>query len=503
MSTAINSTHQQDRAAQQKLVNARQHASAQGQQQGVAFSQMLSLACDEDTDLDALRLDGKLFGLKADDKGEAADAGTPSKRKPGQGVGAGLADDADGVPDGLHPAAQANAVLLALLAQAQDAQAHVPNVQTGASAPPTAETTTTLSVNSQNAAVAADTIAETPIATTLVADTVQVPAAAMATSPATTTSSSAAAAAAAAAITTTTTEPATADTAEKTVPGKAVRDLARQLGAAMNNARGAQENTAQTQDNGVAWGRQPAAESATVTAQVASGQEATSGSFSASGGHEAQAWAAHARPTSVGDEPGATSDEPEAVPEGLAPAEIRTSGSEGQTPTGLGGESLGGTELAERTPTAEEAGNTAEQWRDQWADAMDQMAQQVSYWVGQGGVRQATLRVGNGWQQTMDVKLSLKDGQAHIEFQTDHEAARSAIADGGAEVLRDLLAQSGIDLGQVSIGAQNSGGGADPQARGQAGHAGQRTAPAGDRQAPPATTLRPRNTNSTGLDVYV
>jgi flagellar hook-length control protein FliK len=476
MSTAINSTHQQDRAAQQKLVNARQHASAQGQQQGVAFSQMLSLACDEDTDLDALRLDGKLFGLKADDKGEAADAGAPSKRKPGQGVGAGLADDADGVPDGLHPAAQANAVLLALLAQAQDAQAQ-------ASVPSTADASTTPPVDTQNTAEAADAVAQT------LAAAPAAPAAAAALVPA--------------AAATTTTEPATADTAEKTVPGKAVRDLARQLGAAMNNARGGQENTAQTQDNGVAWGRQPAAESATVTAQVASGQEATSGSFSASGGHEAQAWAAHARPTSVGDEPGATSDEPEAVPEGLAPAEIRTSGSEGQTPTGLGGESLGGTELAERTPTAEEAGNTAEQWRDQWADAMDQMAQQVSYWVGQGGVRQATLRVGNGWQQTMDVKLSLKDGQAHIEFQTDHEAARSAIADGGAEVLRDLLAQSGIDLGQVSIGAQNSGGGADPQPQGQAGHAGQRTAPAGDGQAPSVATLQPRNTSSTGLDVYV
>ena len=86
MSTAINSTHQQDRVAQQKLVNARQHASAQGQQQGAAFAQMLSLACDEDTDLDALQLGGKLFGLPADEPADDADTPSTTRRKGGKGV---------------------------------------------------------------------------------------------------------------------------------------------------------------------------------------------------------------------------------------------------------------------------------------------------------------------------------------------------------------------------------------------------------------------------------
>jgi flagellar hook-length control protein FliK len=281
-----------------------------------------------------------------------------------------------------------------------------------------------------------------------------------------------------------------------------VRELARQLGAAMNNASTAQDSTAQSRDNGVAWGRQPAAESATLVAQAASGLEAASGYVASSGSNATPALAAHARPALASSEPGTTSDGPEAANGSTtAPAAIRTSGSDGQTPTGLGGDSLGGTELAERAPTAEEAGNAAEQWRDQWAEAMDQMAQQVSYWVGQGGVRQATLRVGNGWQQAMDVKQSMKDGQAHIEFQTDHEAARSAIADGGTEVLRELLANSGIDLGQVSIGAHTSGGGGHRQAQGQAGTPGQRVAVAND--APAATALQPRHSHSTGLDVYV
>lgn len=461
MSTAINSTHQQDRVAQQKLVNARQHASAQGQQQGAAFAQMLSLACDEDTDLDALQLGGKLFGLKADDKGEATDASTPAKRKTGKGLAAG-SDNTEDVPEGLHPTAQANATLLALLAQGQGAQPD-------AAAPSTDEATAALPVDTQAAAAVTDGVADTSL----------VPAAA--TAP---------------------TERATAETAEKSVPGKGVRELARQLGAAMNNASTAQDSAAQRRDNGVAWGRQPAAESATLVAQAASGLEAASGYVASSGSHATPALAAHARPALASSEPGTTSEGPEpANGSATAPAAIRTSGSDGQTPTGLGGDSLGGTELAERAPTAEAAGNAAEQWRDQWAEAMDQMAQQVSYWVGQGGVRQATLRVGNGWQQAMDVKLSMKDGQAHIEFQTDHEAARSAIADGGTEVLRELLANSGIDLGQVSIGAHTTGGGGHRQAQGQAGTPGQRVALAND--APAATALQPRHSHSTGLDVYV
>ncbi len=471
MSTAINSTHQQDRAAQQKLVNARQHASAQGQQQGVAFSQMLSLACDEDTDLDALQLGGQLFGLKADGQGESTETGTPSKRKTGKGPADGSdGTDANGAPEGLHPAAQANATLLALLAQAQGAQP-------GAAEPSTAAATSALPVDAQSPAMAADTVADT---------LAEAPATGTELAPATTTAA--------------TPEPATADTAEKAVPGKAVRELARQLGAAMSNARGAQDNSAPTHNNGVAWGRQPAADAATVAAaQATSGLEAAGPS--PANGHESPAFAAHTPPAPVNEEAAATSDEPEAITEGLAPTEMRTSGSDGQTPAGLGGESLSGTELAERAPAAEEAASAAEQWREQWAEAMDQMGQQVSYWVGQGGVRQATLRVGNGWQQAMDVKLSMKNGQAHIEFQTDHEAARSAIAGGGAEVLRELLAQSGIDLGQVSIGAQTSGSGADPQAPGHGGHAAQQTGPAAE--APAATALRPRNTSSTGLDVYV
>ncbi len=434
MSNAINSTHQQDRAAQQKLVNARHQASTQGQQQGAAFSRMLSLACDEDTDLDAMQLGGKLFDLKA-----------------GKGLAKGKDDD---TTDGLPPTAQANATLLALLAQAQSAA-----VPTDAESQPE-----TGSLAESKKRLSASTDTPETLSTDTAADNGLV---------------------------------------NKAVPGKAVRDLARQLGDAVRNAATGQDSTG---PNGVAWGRQVPVDAGTTPnapAALAAGLEATAGGASAqTTGHSALPVATQAHAAGDSDDKLTGVEGDEAAPGQANSLELRTASNEGQSHGGLGGDALGGTEMGEqRSPNAEEVSHSAEQWREQWADAMDQVGQQVSYWVGQGGVRQATLRVGNGWQQSMDVKLSMKNGQAEIEFLTDHEAARSAIAEGGTEVLRGLLAQSGIDLGQVSIGTQTSGGDGDhPQ--GQANKQ-RSTRTIGEAPDAPPTLLQPRHAHSTGLDLYV
>jgi len=468
MSNAINSTHQQDRAAQQKLVNARQHASAQGQQQGTAFSRMLSLVCDEDTDLDALQQAG--LGMKADDKDGNGLGKASSHRKGGKGL---FSDGGDAASDGLSPTAQANATLLALLAQAQGSLTDTPSTHSANNADTSTPTIDTGSVSGATA----DTLTQADgDANALVSDAA------------------------------TPTDPAQAALEGKPAPGKTVRDLARQLGAAMRQSTGAQDNApGQTRDTGVAWGRQPAMDATALPTPVVSGLEAASTANTAHA-HDNQALGLQATSVGTNDATPGGADEADTVTEGVAPTELRSSGSDGQSPTGLGGDALGGTELAEHKPSAEETQSTADQWRDQWAEAMEQMGQQVSYWVGQGGVRQATLRVGNGWQQAMDVKLSMKNGRAHIEFQTDHEAARSAIAQGGSEVLRELLAQSGIALGEVSIGAQAGGGsgtGADPHHAPQARGTGAVMTAGTDAAATSGTALRPRASHSAGLDLYV
>ena len=479
MTTPVNSTHQQDRAAQQKLVNARQNATAHGSQQGGGFSRLLSLACDEDTDLDALQLGGKLFGLKTQDPNtEATEATGPNRRKTGKGSAGASDKDAAGevAVDGLHPAAQANATLLALLARAQAERAPSDGQAEGHDGSTTAVSSGTVVPTDAGESAAAMGLPSE-------ADVTDEAATNMASTPL-----------------------AQIEPENQPAPGKAVRDLARQLGAAMRNTAPGQDSTAQSgaqaNVNGVAWGRQAMAEVGTGTSatSIVTNSPPTSPGTTDPTGHAAMSVAASAQTTADPDNSADANNETSAS-EPATPLDVRAAGREDPSQNNLGGETLGGTELTDKPHNAEEVGNPAEQWREQWADAMDQMSQQVSYWVQQGGVRQATLRVGNGWQQAMDVKLSMKNGQAEIEFLTDHEAARSAIAEGGTEVLRELLAQSGIDLGQVSIGAQNAGNGAStPQeAFGQPGKA---TA-SSDVPGTPAASLQPRHPHSTGLDVYV
>lgn len=480
MSTPVNSTHQQDRAAQQKLVNARQNATAQGPQQGGGFSRLLSLACDEDTDLDALNLAGQLFGLKTQEPTTDTEAGGSTRRKTGKGsAGVSDKDAATEVPvDGLHPSAQANATLLALLTRAQaesapsDAQAQGPGGSTAA-----VSSGTDVPTGAGESAVAVGQPSETSVID----------------EPATDTASA---------------QPLPQVEPDNTpAPGKAVRDLARQLGAAMRNVAPGQDSAAQAgaqaNASGAAWGRQPMAEvraGASATSIVAN-DPLTPPLATEPTGPAAMALGASAHLTADPDTNSTDGDSETSAPDQATPLEVRATGREDPSHNNLGGETLGGTEMTETAHRTEDVGNQVEQWREQWADAMEQMGQQVSYWVQQGGVRQATLRVGNGWQQAMDVKLSMKNGQAEIEFLTDHEAARSAIAEGGTEVLRELLAQSGIDLGQVSIGAQNAGSGAStPQE--PFGRTGKASA-GSDAPETPAASLQPRHRHSTGLDVYV
>lgn len=470
MSTAINSTHQQDRAAQQKLLNARQQAGAAGLPQGQAFAQTLSLACDEDTDLDAQQLGGKLWGLNSDSTG--AEPGTSTaRRKSGKGATAAGGDAATEIPaEGLHPAAQANASLLALLALAQGApQAQTAATATDAEAAQEAAATGATSVLTGSTPQQGD--GSVPVADGMPSEGKDI------------------------------------DPPPQVAPGKVARELARQLDAARRNGSSGTGATGSPTDSTPHWGRAATESSPSgapgLPATTGPGAVADTQASAVPGG---PATAAQATSASAGDgnSSDATGEGSEATAQRLAPDAVRSTGTDGQPGTGLGGEALGGTDLAERSAPAEEAAATAEQWQGPWAEAMDQVAQQISYWVGQGGVRQATLRVGSGMQQAMDVKLSMKNGRAEIEFRTDHEDARNAIAAGGTEVLRELLAHSGIDLGQVSVGAQNAGAGAD----GQAGQAAQGTPqdPQAAGTAPADTLLatqQPRHAASAGLDLYV
>ena len=511
MSTSINTTQQQDRVAQKHLANTRQQAHAQGQLHGTngsqAFAQLLSLACDEDTDLDASKLNSSGPAERATQDGDdEPESSGKARRSVGLGVSDATGDNP--APDTLHPTAQSNAVLLALLDRAAMGESADTSTLHGTAATLTANTTdNTTTALATKTAVPAEMLSEQQADLTGAHGT-----GAMASVPVDGTPSDA--------------RP--DGLAPQPAPGKAVRDLARQLSAQRHNQEVAQtlaQTPAASQAGleaspglGVAWGRSASdAANAAAPSNGSVSAELASSPFSQGSQASPHSWhMSHAGQPGSRLHSNASATSPDATPEDFtavaaerpiaASSTIANSG--GQAQTGLGGEALGGTGHSETTQDA--LVNPGEQWQQQWSEAMEQVAQQVSYWAGSGGMRQATLRVGNGQLQAMDVKLSLKNGQADIEFRTNHEDARNAIAQGGAEVLRNLLASSGIDLASVSVGGQSAG--ADdqdsssatptPQASSLKGRGGQ--ADSGSQALLPALNeLRPRSASSVGLDVYV
>lgn len=79
------------------------------------------------------------------------------------------------------------------------------------------------------------------------------------------------------------------------------------------------------------------------------------------------------------------------------------------------------------------------------------VAEQVSYWIS-GKVQNAELRLDVLGRQPVDVSISMKGGEAQIEFRTDQPQARQVL-EGAVAHLEDLLKQEGLSLGGVFVGS--------------------------------------------------
>lgn len=125
----------------------------------------------------------------------------------------------------------------------------------------------------------------------------------------------------------------------------------------------------------------------------------------------------------------------------------------------------------------------------------------VSHW-GTQHLRHASLRVGEGAGEAIDIQLSVKGQEVQVAFQTDNAEARATLRESAGESLADLLQRSGIQLGSVSVGSQgqapSDGSGARPTVRGieSAGRSG----PAAEPAAP--AVRQPRTDGSRPLDIY-
>ncbi|QCB46826.1 flagellar hook-length control protein FliK [Hydrogenophaga sp. PAMC20947] len=82
-------------------------------------------------------------------------------------------------------------------------------------------------------------------------------------------------------------------------------------------------------------------------------------------------------------------------------------------------------------------------------------------------LRHASLRIGEGTEEAIDIQLALRGEQLNVDFRTDNSEARASLQQNASGALADLLQRGGIQLGQVSVGAQNQG--QERQGQGQAG----------------------------------
>ena len=131
------------------------------------------------------------------------------------------------------------------------------------------------------------------------------------------------------------------------------------------------------------------------------------------------------------------------------------------------------------------------------------VADTVSYWVAQG-VQNAQLKLDGFGDHPVEVNISLKGDEAHIDFRTDQPEIRKML-EGATAHLKDLLTSEGLVLSGVSVGTSGRDGAG---AQDQRNHPDARLATiatVASTQVLPAAKGAPRASQSVGraVDLFV
>jgi flagellar hook-length control protein FliK len=103
--------------------------------------------------------------------------------------------------------------------------------------------------------------------------------------------------------------------------------------------------------------------------------------------------------------------------------------------------------------------------RPEWADAM---GERVTWLVGQR-IQSADIQITPPQLGPVEVRISIQDDQASLFFSSSHAVVRDAIQ-AALPRLNEMLAQSGLTLGQTSVGAESFAG--QREAHGDSGRRG-------------------------------
>jgi hypothetical protein len=151
---------------------------------------------------------------------------------------------------------------------------------------------------------------------------------------------------------------------------------------------------------------------------------------------------------------------------------------------------------------AQQGQSTPEQTDAQNPAGLADEPTEIGHW-GTGALRHASLRVGEDAATAIDIQLKVQGQQVDVNFTTDSPEARDALREQASAALSELLQQSGLGLGGVSVGGQGLS--RDDASRGQgAGPStvqlgqGRRTGHESEGSAP----ARPRTDGSRPLDVF-
>ncbi len=179
--------------------------------------------------------------------------------------------------------------------------------------------------------------------------------------------------------------------------------------------------------------------------------------------------------------------------------------------TGSGASGGGGAQPGVVAESGEAELSTDEAWSESAQEAAlggeaDPEAELVGHW-GTQNLRHASLRVGEGGEDAIDIQLSMSGQEVQVDFRTDSAEARASLAQNAGESLADLLQRSGIQLGGVSVGGgqgQASGGTGQRPADSAVRAARASGAPgAADSATQASLPPRPRADGSQPLDLFV
>ena len=112
-------------------------------------------------------------------------------------------------------------------------------------------------------------------------------------------------------------------------------------------------------------------------------------------------------------------------------------------------------------------------------------------------LRHANVRVGQGTDEAIDIRLSLEGDAVNVDFRTDNAEVRAGLQSNAGETLSDLMQRGGVQLGGVSVGAQSQQPGGQPGspngAPSRVGASNGRGAASVNAPHTPGDELRPRN----------